>query len=75
MTALFALLDRFVPVALDPVWPCSNRSVVLGQLESPMPDQTLAYLIAVAMLAAAIWLCEPRTAWLGPRSSPLPRPR
>ena len=30
-----------------------------------MPDQTLAYLIAAAMLTSAIWLCEPRTAWLG----------
>ena len=63
----FALLDRFVPrwLSIPGLALLGTAPWFWAKLESPMPDQTLAYLIAAAMLTSAIWLCEPRTAWLG----------
>ena len=65
--AVFALLDRFVPrwLSIPALALLGTAPWFWAKLESPMPDQTLAYLIAVAMLTSAIWLCEPRSAWLG----------
>jgi hypothetical protein len=61
-----ALLDR-----LAPRWLSVPALALLGtapwfwaKLESPMLDQTLAYLIALAALACVIWLREPHPAWL-----------
>ena len=67
VVAAFALLDRFVPrwLSIPGLALLGTAPWFWAKLESPMPDQTLAYLIAAAMLTSAIWLCEPRTAWLG----------
>ena len=67
VVAAFALLDRFVPrwLSIPALALLGTAPWFWAKLESPMPDQTLAYLIAAAMLTSAIWLCEPRTAWLG----------
>ena len=66
LLAALALLDRFVPAGSR-----YRRSRSSGprrgsgpSSKSPMPDQTLAYLIALAALACVLWLCEPRPAWL-----------
>ncbi len=67
VVAAFALLDRYVPrwLSIPGLALLGTAPWFWAKLESPMPDQTLAYLVAAAMLASAIWLCEPRSAWLG----------
>ena len=53
VVAAFALLDRFVPRAVDTrVGAARDGPWFWAELESPMPDQTLAYLIAAAMLTS-----------------------
>ena len=66
LLASFALLDRFVPrwLSVPALALLGTAPWFWGRLESPMPDQTLAYLIALAALACVLWLCEPSPAWL-----------
>ena len=66
LLAVLALLDRFVPrwLSVPTLALLGTAPWFWGKLESPMPDQTLAYLIALAALACVLWLCEPAPAWL-----------
>ena len=66
VVAVFALLDRFVPrwLSIPALALLGTAPWFWAKLESPMPDQTLAYLIAAAVLVSAIWLIEPLAAWL-----------
>ena len=66
LLAALALLDRFVPrwLSVPTLALLGTAPWFWGKLESPMPDQTLAYLIALAALACVLWLCEPAPAWL-----------
>jgi hypothetical protein len=66
LLAALALLDRFVPrwLSVPMLALLGTAPWFWGRLESPMPDQTLAYLIALAALACVLWLCEPCSAWL-----------
>ena len=73
LLAVLALLDRFVPrwLSVPMLALLGTAPWFWGKLESPMPDQTLAYLIALAALACVLWLCEPAPAWLA-LGAPLP---
>jgi hypothetical protein len=66
LAAIFALLDRFVPrwIALPSLALIATAHWFWSHLDSPMPDQTLAYLVSAAAVAAVLWLWEPRGAWL-----------
>jgi hypothetical protein len=64
--ALLALLERRVPRWLS--FPSIALLVVspgfFNRLNSLLPDQTLAYFVALAALACLLWLRERRGAWL-----------
>jgi hypothetical protein len=65
--AVLALLDRFVPrwVSVPSLALLVTTPWFWWRLQSPLPDQTLAYLVAAAALACVIWLHEKRGSWLG----------
>ncbi len=64
--AVIALLDRYTPrwLTLPAMALLASTPWFWWRLESLLPDQTVAYLIAAAAIACVSWLHEPRRAWL-----------
>ena len=64
--AVLALLDRCVPrwLAFPSIALLAVAPQFLTRLGSLLPDQTLAYFVAIAALACVLWVRERRKAWL-----------
>jgi hypothetical protein len=65
--AAFALVDPYTPswISLPSLSLLLSAPWFWWRLQSLLPDQTVAYLIAGAGLACVVWLLERRGAWLG----------
>jgi hypothetical protein len=66
LLALLALLDRFVVpwLAFPSVALLATAPWFWSRLDSPLPDQTVAYLVAAAAVVLFLWLHEGSGAWL-----------
>jgi hypothetical protein len=66
LLGILALLDRMVPrrLSMPTLALLATAPWFWAQLQSVMPDQTVAYMTAAAALAGTLWLLEPHPAWL-----------
>ena len=66
LLGMLGMLDRVAPrrFSVPSLTLLATTPWFWGSLQSLLPDQTVAYLIAAAALACALWLLEPHPAWL-----------